>query len=95
MIYPTKPLKGQFLEIFGPLRLRALPPSVKFKSKIVLPTPRYAAQRVDSVLCRLAGSLDSALCRLAGSHDSALCRIGNIREFLCEFVTICKNILTR
>jgi hypothetical protein len=38
------------------LRLRAIPPSVKLKSKIVLPTPRYAAKReVDSALCRIAG----------------------------------------
>jgi hypothetical protein len=38
----------------------AMPPSVKFKSKIFLPTPRYAAQRgVDSVLCGIAESRDS------------------------------------
>jgi hypothetical protein len=38
---------------------RAMPHSVKFKSKIFLPTPRYAAQwGVDSALCRKAESRD-------------------------------------
>jgi hypothetical protein len=39
------------------LWLPAMPLSVKFKSKIFLPTPRYVAQRgVDSTLCCIAGS---------------------------------------
>jgi hypothetical protein len=49
-------------------RLRAMPPSVKFKSNIFLPTPCYAAQReVDSALCRIAQSCDSALYHIAQS----------------------------
>jgi hypothetical protein len=53
------------------LRLRAMQLNVKFKSKIFLSTPRYAAQRgVDSALCRIAGSCDSALCGIAQSCDS-------------------------
>jgi hypothetical protein len=65
------------------LRLRAMPSSVKFKPKIFLPTPCYAAQRgVDSALCRISGSLcrivqgcDSLLCRIAQSCDSVLCGV--------------------
>jgi hypothetical protein len=80
-----------------------MPPSVKFKSNIILATPRYASQRgVDSVLCHIAESHDSALCRIVGSHDSALCGMARscdsksyIRKYLYEFATICKNILTR
>jgi hypothetical protein len=53
-----------------------MPPSVKFKSQIFLPTPHFAAQwGVDSALCPIVGSRDSALCRIAQSCDSALCHI--------------------
>jgi hypothetical protein len=71
---------------------------------------RIAGSR-DSVLCHIARSLkksficDSALrhlvwnssqkfsCRLCTMRHSA--ESTNFREFLCEFTTICKNILTR
>jgi hypothetical protein len=89
------------------LRLCAMPLSVKFKSKIFLPTPHYAAQRgVDSALRRIVGSRDSALCRIAQSCDSVLCRIGqscdiarsrfsssNRIELLRKFESICKPVL--
>jgi hypothetical protein len=68
------------------LRLRAMPPSVKFKLKIFLPTLRYAAQRgVHSALCRIAESFDSALCRIAGSDDSALCGIAGSQHIFAYF----------
>jgi hypothetical protein len=54
--------------------------NVKFKSKMFLSTPRYAAQRwVYSMLCRIAGSHDSALCGIAQSCDSTLCGIARSR----------------
>jgi hypothetical protein len=50
------------------LRLRAMQLNVKFKSKIFLSTPPYAAQRgADSALCFIAGSRDSVLCGIAQS----------------------------
>jgi hypothetical protein len=56
----------------------AMPPSVKFKQKIFLPTPRYAAQRgFDSMLCRIVGSRNSALCSIAQTSDSAQCRVAH------------------
>jgi hypothetical protein len=80
------------------LRLRAMPPSVKFKSKILLPTPRYAAQRgVVSALCRIAESCNSDQCLIAQSCDSVLYRIELSRflslnriKLLSEFESICK-----
>jgi hypothetical protein len=87
--------------------LHTTPPSLKFKSKIFLLTPRYVATwGVDSTLCRIEGSHDSALC-----HNSALCRIAQICyfalcgiarsrflasngiELLCEFKSTCKTVL--
>jgi hypothetical protein len=58
------------------LRLRAMQLDVKFKSKIFLSTPRYAAQQgVDSALCHISGSRDSALCDIARSRDFPVCGI--------------------
>jgi hypothetical protein len=63
-----------FKKVF--LWLCAMQLNVKFKSKIFLLTPRYAAQQgVDSALCRIAGSRNSVLCGIARSHNSALCGI--------------------
>jgi hypothetical protein len=80
--------------------------NVKFKSKIFLSTPRYAAQRgVDFALCRIVGSRQSALCRVAQSCDarsreSPLCGIAqsrfsssNLFEYLSQFESICKTVL--
>jgi hypothetical protein len=48
------------------LQLRAMPSSVKFRAKILLPTSCSAAQRgVNSMLCPIALSCDSALCGIA------------------------------
>jgi hypothetical protein len=59
------------------LRLRALPLNVKFKSKIFLSTPPYAAQR----------GVDSALFGIARSRFSS----SNLIEYLREFESICKT----
>jgi hypothetical protein len=64
------------------LQLCAMPPGVKFKSKIFFPSPRYAAQRgVDFGLSCIAGSHDSALCGIALSQFLQL----NLIEFLRKF----------
>jgi hypothetical protein len=63
-----------------------MPVSVKFKSKIFLPTPRYVARhKVDSALCHIMGSHHSPLCRIAQSFYSMPCHIARSCDFkLCS-----------
>jgi hypothetical protein len=63
---------------------------VKFKSKIFLPTPLYAAQQeVDSQLPAMPHSAKWRLPTMRNSAEST-----DYWEFLCECATKCKNIVT-